>query len=234
MNPIFKSTDGMIELRLGDWREVLADVDADTWLSDPPYSAGVHEDHRTTGNDGSERREIDYAALSPEDVHEITAHWASRVSDWFVAMSCNELSSVWRESLKAQHLAAFYPVPAILRGMTVRRTGDGPSSWTIYINVARTKAARKWGTLDGAYVGVPSRGKYARIGGKPLWLMRALVRDYSKPGSLIVDPFTGGGTTLLAAAMEGRRSIGAEIDPKVYAQAVKRLSSGFIPSLLGD
>ena len=57
--------------------------------------------------------------------------------------------------------------------------------------------------------------------------MRAIVRDYSRPGDLIVDPCAGGSTTLLAAAIEGRRAIGAEIDEATYYKAVKRLEAGY-------
>jgi site-specific DNA-methyltransferase (adenine-specific) len=40
--------------------------------------------------------------------------------------------------------------------------------------------------------------------------MRAIVRDYSRPNDLVVDPFSGGGTTCLSARMEGRRTIGID------------------------
>ena len=46
------------------------------------------------------------------------------------------------------------------------------------------------------------------------------------------DPCAGGGTTLLAAAIEGRRAIGAELDPDTYAKAVERLSRGYTPAML--
>jgi len=45
------------------------------------------------------------------------------------------------------------------------------------------------------------------IGGKPMWLMRALVRDYSRPGNLVCDPCAGGATTLIAAAIEKTANI---------------------------
>lgn len=64
--------------------------------------------------------------------------------------------------------------------------------------------------------------------------MRELIRDYTRPGDLIVDPFAGGGTTLLAAAIEGRRCIGAELDPETYRKAVKRLSAGYTPALVTE
>ena len=72
------------------------------------------------------------------------------------------------------------------------------------------------------------------MGGKPLWLMRSLIRDYSRPGDLICDPCAGGGTTLLSAAMENRKAIGAEMDPKHYEIARKRIAKGYTPSLFTE
>jgi site-specific DNA-methyltransferase (adenine-specific) len=72
------------------------------------------------------------------------------------------------------------------------------------------------------------------IGGKPLALMRAIIRDYTRPGDLVMDCFAGGGTTLLAAAMEGRRAIGAEMDPETYAKAKARLAKGYTKPLFVD
>lgn len=43
------------------------------------------------------------------------------------------------------------------------------------------------------------------------------------PGGLVVDPFCGGGTTLVAAKVTGRRWLGTEIDPAYAAEARKRL-----------
>ncbi|MCC6596997.1 MAG: hypothetical protein IT477_10855 [Rhodanobacteraceae bacterium] len=60
--------------------------------------------------------------------------------------------------------------------------------------------------------------------GKPLDLMRAIVSDYSRPGDLVCDPCAGYGSTLAAALQKGRRAIGAECDPEVYAEAQRRLA----------
>ncbi|CAD0308001.1 site-specific DNA-methyltransferase [Xanthomonas hortorum pv. cynarae] len=43
--------------------------------------------------------------------------------------------------------------------------------------------------------------------------MRPFVRHFSAPGEQVFDPFCGFGSTLLAAAMEGRNAHGMEIDP---------------------
>lgn len=67
------------------------------------------------------------------------------------------------------------------------------------------------------------------MGGKPLWLMRAIVGDYTNPGDVVVDPCAGGGTTLIAAAELGCTAIGAELDPETYAKAQARIAKGYTP-----
>lgn len=53
--------------------------------------------------------------------------------------------------------------------------------------------------------------------------MRPFVRHFSRPGQTVFDPFCGFGTTLLAAALEGRTGCGIEIDPARAALADERL-----------
>jgi DNA modification methylase len=65
------------------------------------------------------------------------------------------------------------------------------------------------------------------MGGKPLGVMRAIVRDYSRPGDIVCDPFAGDATTLLAAAMEGREAVGSECDESAFEAAQARLSRGY-------
>lgn len=54
--------------------------------------------------------------------------------------------------------------------------------------------------------------------------MRDLVRLHSRPGDLVVDPFVGSGTTLVAARALGRRAIGGDLDPAYVAAAAARLA----------
>jgi hypothetical protein len=53
--------------------------------------------------------------------------------------------------------------------------------------------------------------------------MRLFVRGYSRPGDVVFDPFCGFGTTLLAAALEGRAGMGMEIEAGRAALARERL-----------
>lgn len=50
-----------------------------------------------------------------------------------------------------------------------------------------------------------------------------LLEWMTKPGDLIIDPFTGSGTALVAAAMTGRRALGIELDPTWHSIAHSRL-----------
>ena len=45
-------------------------------------------------------------------------------------------------------------------------------------------------------------------------LARRIVVEYSQPGALVVDPMAGTGTTLVEAALAGRRAIGVELEAR--------------------
>lgn len=62
---------------------------------------------------------------------------------------------------------------------------------------------------------------------KPLALFQWLVRTYSNPNALIVDPFCGSGTTPLAALTEGRRYIAGDINQEWVDLTNKRLDPVF-------
>lgn len=57
---------------------------------------------------------------------------------------------------------------------------------------------------------------------KPDELAERLVRHSTKPGDLVIDPFCGTGTFLLAAAKLGRRGWGCDCDSEMIATAQQR------------
>ena len=52
-----------------------------------------------------------------------------------------------------------------------------------------------------------------------------LIRFFTKPGAVVLDPFVGVGSTLKACALDGRRGIGIELNPTFAALARKRITS---------
>ncbi len=56
---------------------------------------------------------------------------------------------------------------------------------------------------------------------KPVELVERAIRNSSRPGDVVLDPFGGSGTTLIAAEKSGRKARLIELDPK-YADVIVR------------
>lgn len=201
---------------------------ADVVMSDPPFSArvsrGARVRRRVDGAKGTSTTGLTYDAWTADDVHEFVNVWSPLCRRWFVVLCSHDFVPEYERAFRAQGRYVFAPLPAVIRGANVRLAGDGPSSWTTWIVVARPRAMQpRSGTLPGAYVG--ARERLAFGGAKPLWLMQALVHNYSRPGDVVCDPCAGSGTTLLAALTQGRLATGAEPDSTRYAIARDRVTA---------
>jgi DNA modification methylase len=73
---------------------------------------------------------------------------------------------------------------------------------------------------------IPRVSAQERIGGyfaqMPLALLHRIIRMGSEPGDLVLDPFCGSGTTLVAAHADGRRWIGCDSLEEAVAVSVQR------------
>jgi site-specific DNA-methyltransferase (adenine-specific) len=58
---------------------------------------------------------------------------------------------------------------------------------------------------------------------KPLSVLLPMVETFSPLGGVVLDPFSGSGSSLLAAKMLGRSWLGIELDAKYHAIASPRL-----------
>lgn len=59
---------------------------------------------------------------------------------------------------------------------------------------------------------------------KAVSVIEPLIRTYSRPGDLVLDPFSGSGSTAVAAALSGRRYIGIELERQYCELARRRLA----------
>ena len=57
---------------------------------------------------------------------------------------------------------------------------------------------------------------------KPVALVADAIKDCSRRGGLVLDPFCGSGTILIAAERTGRKARALEIDPHYVDVAVRR------------
>ena len=75
---------------------------------------------------------------------------------------------------------------------------------------AHGDAARQSPRAGAGRSGEPRRNHHATV--KPVELMRWLVRLVTPPGGMVLEPFAGSGTTLVACALEGVDCLGMELD----------------------
>lgn len=196
---------GTLDVRLGDFRTVLADLPAgsvDAVITDPPYGreslelwSDLAEHAAKWLKPGGLLAAISGQMYLPEVIARLGQHL-----DWWWEMDYQtpgDAVRVFPRRVNSQRK----PVP-------VCRNGAGPlPPW--FGDVARSgpgrgdKKSHPWAQSESG--------------------MADLVRAVTVPGDLIVDPFTGTGTTGAAALALGRRFTGAEINPVDYETARGRL-----------
>ncbi|WP_243090464.1 DNA-methyltransferase [Thermus neutrinimicus] len=71
---------------------------------------------------------------------------------------------------------------------------------------------------------IPGESTKAHPAPFPLELAERLVRMFSFVGDVVLDPFAGSGTTLIAAALHGRHAIGVELVPSYGRLAQERFA----------
>ena len=62
---------------------------------------------------------------------------------------------------------------------------------------------------------------------RPLDQVRHIVDQWTPPGTCVLDPFMGSGTTLVACAKLGRKGIGIELDPDYFEIACRRVEEAY-------
>lgn len=206
-------------IRAGRWQDVLSDVTScHSVITDPPYGESTHAGARSsTGEEG-----ISYAHFTDADVKQFVAHWTQIATRWIVALTSHDLIPSYYDAYRLAGWYPFAPVVIATKNPTPRMAGDGPTASCVHAMVARpkTREAMAWRSLPGHYVVPLAVGGQGR--GKPPELCNALIRDYSNPGDLVVDPFAGLGGIVRAANGMGRTGLGAEIDPAIAEIANSR------------
>lgn len=219
------------DLRCGDERDVLAHIDnVDAVITDVPYSARVKEGQRNGGRVNGNGWQpavagsIAYEAWTRDRAEDFCARWLPRTRRWFVTFG-DHIEMRWLEDIVSAAGWMTWVIPWTKPDGGCRLQRDGPSPQAEWIFVSRPHGPVVRRYRPGFYDHPQDRGG-GFVGTKPLALVRALVRDYSEPGDLVVDQFCGLGKTALACVTEGRRCITSEIDPKTYAKALARLRKG--------
>jgi site-specific DNA-methyltransferase (adenine-specific) len=73
-------------------------------------------------------------------------------------------------------------------------------------------------------IDMPYSGNKLHPTQKPVVALAPLVRSFTLPGELVLDPFAGSGSSCAAALLTDRKYIGVELDAEYFNQASARLN----------
>lgn len=225
MNPTpYFSADG-VTLYHGDCRDV--DVACDLLCSDPPY--GVEFVSGRAGGkwgliagDDDKDRIVDCLAHALKGLRRGRHVYLFKGDlDLSLLPLCGVTELVWDKAVI---------------GMGDLASPWGPQHETIVFatyEISKANRAKGYGNLSARLrKGSVIRGLRPHSGAvkhhpteKPIDVMRQLIESSSVMGETVYDPFAGSGSTLIAAALEGRLAVGCEIDERHCETAAKRLQT---------
>ncbi len=193
-----------VTLYLGDCREILPTLGkVDAVVTDPPYGIGEHG--------GKERLRADRKSIRVfENLGWDRERPAKSIFDQMRAMSANQI--IWG----ANYFTDYLP-PSMGWLYWDKRMGgdfsDGELAFTS--NWSALKSFSHYNKMQGRMH--PAE--------KPVELLKWCIEQLPDDCRTILDPFTGSGTTGVAAVKLGRKFIGIEIEPKYFDIACKRIQA---------
>lgn len=242
MKPYYEH-DG-ITIYQGDCLTVLPGLGpVDHVVTDPPYSEHVHSKRRRGGAewpgqsgfiaDYSRASDLGFDAIDAATRHLAASHLGQWVGRWVLVFTNAEGQSAWERDLVDAGLEHVRVGAWVKVNCTPQFTGDRPAQGFEAVEIAHPAGRKRWnGGGSPAVWHHPVAIDRSQDGSrfhptqKPLTLMRELVTLFTDPGDLVLDPFMGSGTTLVAARLEGRRAIGIELEERWCEVAVRRLEHG--------
>lgn len=251
MKPYYE--DSSTRLYLGRCEDVLPTLDqVDHVITDPPYSEHVHSAVRrnrmVSANDrggkyGADRRrkvDLGFDHLTADLRQFCAAEFARLARRWVLVFSDVESDHLWRGDLVAAGLDYVRTGAWVKLGSTPQFSGDRPACGFEAVTIAHPKGRKKWNgggrhALWSVPIVLDRGGSETRLHTtqKPESLMRALVEQFTDPGETILDAFGGSGTTGVACAYLGRKSILIEENEGRAEVCAKRLSQ-VQPTLFGE
>lgn len=207
------------------WHGVAPDLEYDAVISDPPYGMNWNTD--STRFSGGQAENNRYRGQGREDYGGVRGDAeAFDPTPW--------ISPEWVVLFGYHHFASRLPVGTVL--VWLKRSDDLLGTFLSDCELAWRKGGH------GVYAfrkQFPPPSRMAELGGvarcehptqKPVALMEWCIAKSGAPReAVILDPFAGLGTTLVAAKNLGRKAIGIEIQERYCEIAARRFLQGVLP-----
>lgn len=224
---------GDATLMLGDCLEIMPTLGpVDHVICDPPYEDELHAAiGRIRRNDGREMiTDLGFAGIN-KNRSEVATQLVTSSNGWLILFSLAEGVRAWRDEIQAAKGKWDTCLAWIKPDASPRFNGQGAArGFECAITAWCGKGYRGWnaGGKRGVYTHCVNQNRHGEHPTeKPVSLMADLVRDYTKPGQTILDPFCGSGSTGVACAKLGRKFIGIEIEPKYFDIACDRIRKAY-------
>jgi site-specific DNA-methyltransferase (adenine-specific) len=209
----------------GDCRKLPLDLAAvDCVVTDPPYGIGYVHSGGGNGIHPRKRRKSRLSIIGDDQPFD-PVHWLGK--------PC----LLWG----AHHYARRLPESGSWLAWD-KSCGKGPAdsfsdcdfAWCSMLGIKRNIFRFLWKGVACVKIGEGNRGSVYRYhpSQKPIALMRWCIRLMKlPPNSLILDPYCGSGSTIIAALAEGHRAIGVEKDARYCAIARRRIERPHSPAI---
>lgn len=222
----------------GDALELMRTIEArgiDHVIGDPPYEKQAHTKQRrvkTRGRWTGGKREVVAKPLAFEPISDDERRAAgleiARLTKRWAILFCQvEGAMLWRDALsplETKRIGTWVKPDAM-----PQLTGDRPGTGYESIVFAHAKGRSKWNGGGRVAVFVHNKGQGSKKNlhetQKPVALMMELIRLFTDPNDVVLDPYCGSASTGVACARLGRRFIGFEIDPVVAKLASERMEA---------
>jgi site-specific DNA-methyltransferase (adenine-specific) len=208
IKPYFEDAAG-ITIYHGDCRDVLPSCDpCDLVLTDPPYAEEFQHLYGEMANAvyPTMRQNASLVSLCGHyQVPEVIAAFRhTGLRYWWIGGMLHTAS----KRLPGKWVVATWK-PAVWFVKGARKEGDTRTPYDLIAGTSPDKQFHEWG--------------------QPVNWFSHWIKNLSDEQDLIVDPFMGGGVTLVAARNLGRRAIGIDIEERNCEIAAERLNQRMLP-----
>ena len=236
MTCVYSDVDHRIELYNGDCQELLR-MGLTQWqsqglqiaiITDPPY--GIGKDKLWTGggrsHKGGEHRANLYNTDMVGNDRPYDPRWILELNVPTLLFGANHFSDLLP---RQPGWIVWDKMNSILPGRPpiLNDQADCELAWTNFGNPARLMVHQWRGIVRDSERDEPRIHPTQ----KPVALLRWIIKTFLKPDTVILDPYAGSCSTLVAAKELGRPAIGIEIDPEMCAKAIPRLRKEYLIQL---
>ena len=205
-------------------------------LTDPPYAAGYGDKQRhLNAVTGSSNRIEDDISNDSTDVEQSKGIWLSAFSEcnrkledicsYYIFSSAGRQGQL-RHMVNAIYETGFGDANSVIwdKGAQTYSRSDYKYQHEIILYGWREKSSHNfYGGFESSVLHFPRiSANVLHPTQKPVDLLVYLIENSSLPGEIVLDPFIGSGSTLIAAEHVGRRCFGIEMEPKYVAVALDR------------